>query len=100
MEISNMSEKEFKGTIIKMLSKLERRVKQVSETFNKEMENVKKNQSELKNTVTEIKHILEEIDSRLVDAEYINNLEDEVIAKREKNFKTEARLKDLLNNVR
>ena len=64
------------------------------------MENVKKNQSELKIAVTEIKHILEEIDSRLVDAEYINNMEDEVIAKRENNFKTEDRLRDLLNNVR
>ena len=38
-----------------MLTELEEH----SETFNKELENIKNNQSELKNTITEMKNVLE-----------------------------------------
>ena len=48
-KISNMFDKEFKVMIIKMLTGLERRVEEPSETFSKETENIKKSQSELKN---------------------------------------------------
>ena len=50
MEISNMPNEN-----LKIVSGLERRVEELSETFNKEIERAKKNQSELKNTITEIK---------------------------------------------
>ena len=39
-----MPNKEFKAMIIKMLTRLEKRVKELSEAFNQEMENIKKNQ--------------------------------------------------------
>ena len=53
---------------------------ELSENFNKEIENIKKNQSELKNTITEMKNILEGINSRLEEAkEWISNLEDRVV---------------------
>ena len=48
MEISNLSDKEFKLMIIKMLHEF-RRMDEHSVKFNKELENIKKNQSELKN---------------------------------------------------
>ena len=45
MEISNQPDKEFKAIVIKMLIRVERRVDELSENFNKEIENTKKNQS-------------------------------------------------------
>ena len=50
----------------------------LSETFNKEIEEVKKNQTEMKNSVTEIKYTLEGISS-LEEAEETSNLEDRVM---------------------
>lgn len=47
----------------------------LSENFNKEIENRKKNQSELKNAITDLKYTLERINSRLEDAEHISDLE-------------------------
>ena len=49
-----MSDKEFKVIITMIFIRLEKRVEEISEIFNKEMENIKKNQSGLKNTITEI----------------------------------------------
>ena len=79
MEIRNLLHKEFKLTIIKMLSEL-RRTDEHSENFNKKIENIKKNQSEVKNTITEMKNILGGFNSRLDDAEeQISNLEDRIV---------------------
>ena len=61
-----MSDRELKITIIKILSGLEKRVKDFRETLNKEVEN--KNQSEIKNSTTKIKSILQEKSSRLEEA--------------------------------
>lgn len=41
MDISNLSDKEFKVTVIEMLRKLERRMDKYSENFNKETESTK-----------------------------------------------------------
>ena len=43
-QTSNLLDKEFKEMVIKMLTKL-RRMEECSETFNKEVENIRKNQS-------------------------------------------------------
>ena len=43
-QTSNLLDKEFKEMVIKMLTKL-RRMEELSETFNKEVENIRKNQS-------------------------------------------------------
>ena len=78
MEISNLPDKEFKEMVIKMLTKLGRRMEEHSENFNKELENIRKNQSELKNTILE--NTIEEINSRLVDTvEHISDLEDRIV---------------------
>lgn len=42
--------------VIKMFTRLERRMDELRVNFNKEKENIKKNQSEPKNTVTEMKN--------------------------------------------
>ena len=54
MYINNMPDQKFKVMIIKILTGLEKRIKDISEIFSKEIENIKKNQSEMKNTINEI----------------------------------------------
>ena len=83
-----MPDKEFKVMIIKIFTGLEKRMEDFSETFNKEVENIKKNQSELKNTITDIKHTLERINSRLEDGkEHISDLEDSIMERTQLNSK-------------
>ena len=45
-------ETKSKERVIRMFNKLRRRVEELSENVNKDLENVRENQSELKNTVT------------------------------------------------
>lgn len=46
MEISNVPDREFKVKVLKLSIGLEKRVEDLSKTFNKEIENIQKNQSE------------------------------------------------------
>ena len=59
MEISNLPDKEFKGIILKMITKLRRRMEEHNENFNKELNNIRNKQLELRNTITEMKNRLE-----------------------------------------
>lgn len=66
--------------MVKMLIKLEKRVRadDLTENFNKKI--YEKNQSELKNTVSEMKNTLEGVSGRLKDvASWISDLEDRVV---------------------
>ena len=63
-EINNLPDEEFKALIIKMLTELGNSKDKHSESFNKELENIKKNQSELNKTITEMKNTPEGINSR------------------------------------
>lgn len=68
--------------IIKMLTKLQRRMDKPSENFNKEIKNIRKHQrevTELKN-VRGMKNTLEGINSRLENKELISDLIDRVVA--------------------
>ena len=67
VEISNLSNKEVKVVVIKMLNVLGKRMDEHSKKFYKELENIRKGQTKLKNTITEINKILERISSRLDD---------------------------------
>ena len=52
----------------------------LSETLNKEIENIKKNQSEMKNSTIEVKDTLDGVNSRQEEAEkWISNLEHRVM---------------------
>ena len=52
MEISNLSDKEFKVVVIKILTKLKRKVDKTSDNLDRKY---KKNHPKLKNTVTKVK---------------------------------------------
>ena len=55
-EISNLSDRKFKVMVIKMVTGLEKRVDDLSETLNKEIENNnKKKQLEIKNSILKLK---------------------------------------------
>jgi len=51
-DTSKLPDLEFKTTVIKILTGLEKRVDNLGETLNREVENIKKNQSEMKNPIT------------------------------------------------
>lgn len=60
MEI-NLSDKEFKMVVIKILTELGKRMNEQCENLNKEVENIKKSQTKVtqrKKTVTELKNTL------------------------------------------
>ena len=92
--------------IIKMLTKLGRRMDEHSENFNRARK-FKENQTKLKNTIIEIKTTLEGINSRLDDTEErISDLECRVMEitqaeqeKWKKNLKNEDSLRDLWDNI-
>lgn len=56
---TNFSEKQFKVPVIKMLTKLIRRMSEHSENFNKKAGNITKNQLELQNPVMNMKNTAE-----------------------------------------
>ena len=60
MEINNMPDREFKVMVIKIFSGLEKRAEDLSETLNKEIENIKnKDESKMKNSVPTINNTLD-----------------------------------------
>ena len=67
-EISSLPEKEFRIMIVKMIQNLENRIDKMQETFNKDVEEQKRNQAMMKNTINEIKNSLEGI-NRITEAE-------------------------------
>ena len=78
--ISNVPNKEFNVMVIKMLTRLRRRIDEHSENFNKELENIKKTQSERKKSITKIKNTLEGMNSTLSNTEEcINELEYRIV---------------------
>ena len=80
----------------------------MQETFNKDLEELKRNQAMMKNTINEIKNTLDGINSRMTEAEKrISDLEDKIVEittaeqKKEKRMKrTEDSLRDLWDNIK
>ena len=75
--IGSLPEKEFRILIVQMIqnlenkvdlqtNRLETRVENMQEMFNKDLEEIKKSQSIMKNEITEIKRTLEGISSRII----------------------------------
>lgn len=62
-----MSDKQLEETVIRIFSKLESRIEEVRETFNKELENVTKKQIVLKSIITKMKVTLERIKIKLTN---------------------------------
>ena len=79
-ELRSLLEKEFRIMIVKIIqnlenkmdiqiNRLETRIENMQEKFNKDLEEIKKSQSIMNNTITEIKSTLEETNSRIAEAE-------------------------------
>ena len=84
VEIGNLSEKEFRIMIMKMIQDLRKRkeakIERMQEMFNKDLEELKNKQTEMNNTITEMKNTLEGINSRITEAEdWISDLEDRMV---------------------
>ena len=72
MELSKLSDIEFKIMVIKILKELTDNYKELSENYismKKETEAINKNQEEMNNKISEIKNTLEGITSRLDEGE-------------------------------
>ena len=79
-EIGSLPEKEFTIMIVKMIQNLGNRIDKMQETFNKDVEELKRNQAMKKNTINEIKNTLEGINSRITEAEErVSDLEDKIV---------------------
>ena len=73
MERGNLSEKEFRIMIVKMIQELRKTMKKMQEVFTKGLE-------ELKNKWTQMNNIQEGISRRITEAEeWINDLEDRMM---------------------
>ena len=107
-EIGSLPEKEFRKMILRMIQNLGNRIDKMQETFNKDVEELKRNQATMKNTINEIKNTLDGINSRITEAEeWISDLEDKIVKittadqNKEKRMKrTEDSLRDLWDNIK
>ena len=77
-EIRSLPEKEFKIMIVKMIqnlenemelqiNKVETRIENMQESFNKDLEEIKRSQYIMNNAINEIKSILEAANSRITE---------------------------------
>ena len=90
-EIGNLSDKEFRIIIVKMIQNLENklelqinsletRIEKMQERFNKDLEEIKKSQYIMNNAINEIKNTLEGTNSRIMEAEdRISEVEDRMV---------------------
>ena len=98
MGVSNMPHREFKIMTIKILTGLEKRLEDTSETLNKE---IKKNQSEMKNTINEIENTLDGINSRIHEAEErTDDLEDRAMESNQAKQMRERKIMQIENSLR
>ena len=93
-EIGSLPEREFRKMIVKLIQNLGNRMEKTQETFNKELEELKRKQTVMNNTINETKNSLEGIKSRITEAEeWISDLEDKIleITTAEQNFRKDEK---------
>ena len=79
-EIGSLPEKEFRIMRVRMIQNLGNRIDKMQETFNKDVEELKRNQATMINTINEMKNTLDGISSRITEAEErISDLEDKMV---------------------
>ena len=94
--------------IVRMIQYLGNRIDKMQETFNKDVEELKRNQATMTNTINEIKNTLEGINSRITEAEErISDLEDKIVEittaeqnKGKRMKRIEDSLRDLWDNIK
>ena len=111
-EIGNLSEKEFRIMIVKMIqnleskmelqiNSLETKIEKMQEMFKKDLEETKKSQLKMNNAINEIKITLEGIMSRITETEdRISEVEDKMVEINEAERKKEKRIKRNEDNLR
>lgn len=93
MEISSLTDKQFKVIVIKLLTEMGKSVQELKENFNQKIENIKSH-SELKSTINKMKNTIEGMNSRLQEVEqWIRVMEDREV---QSNQAEAERKKDLL----
>ena len=82
-------------------------MEEMQESINKDLEELKNKHTEKNNTITEIKNTLERINSKISEAEQINELEDKMVeitseeqSKVKRMKRTEDSLRDLWGHVK
>ena len=101
-EIGTLPEKEFRIMIVKMFKNLENKMEKLQESINKDLEELNNKHIETNNTITEIKNTLEGINSRISEAEWISELEDEMVeitSEEQNKVKRMKRAKDSLRDL-
>ena len=94
--------------IVKMIQNPGNRMEKIQETFNKDLEELKRKQTMMNNTINEIKNSLEGINSIITEAEErISDLEDKIVEittaeqNKEKRMKrNKGSLRDLWDNIK
>ena len=94
--------------IVKKIQNLGNRMEKIQETFNKDLEEIKRKQTLVNSTINEILKSLEEINSRITEAEErISDLEDKIMEittaeqNKDKRMKRiEDSLRDLWENIK
>ena len=71
--ISNIADTEFKAMIIRILTGLEKRVEDMSETLNTEIRN---NIAEIKGSINKMRNMLDGMNSKREEEQEINDLQD------------------------
>ena len=73
----------------------------MQETFNKDVEELKRNQAMMSNTINEMKNTLEGINSRITEAEErISDLEDKIVEITAREQNKEKRMKRIEDSLR
>ena len=90
-----------------MIKNLEKKMENIQESINKDLEELKNKHTNTNNRITEIKNTVEGINSRISEAEQISELEDKMveITSQEQNKvkrmkRTEASLRDLWGHIK
>ena len=111
-EIGNLPDKEFRIMIVEMIqtleikmesqiNSLETRTEKMQESFNKDLEEIKKRQYIMNNAINEIKNTLEATNSRITETEdRIVEVEDRMVEINESERKKGKRIKRNEDNLR
>ena len=95
-EIGSLPEKEFTVMIEKMIQNLGNQMNKIQETFNKDLEEVKRKRTMMNNTINEIKNSLEGINNRITEAEeQISDQEDRMVEFTAAEQNKEKRMKEM-----
>ena len=100
-EIVSLPEKEFRVMIVKMIQNPGNRMEKIQETFNKDLEELKRKETMMNNKINAIKNSLEGINNRITEAEErLSDLEDKIVEITTTEQNKEKRMKRIEDSLR